>query len=286
MSLAKAVSNVRTICQTTFPREIELACAVAKDVGLVSMPESELEQLLLNMLFNARDALEDAPGDRRISVVVDRVVTGGAPWARLRIADTGVGMPEEVRRKLGEPFFTTKAPHKGSGLGLASAFARVREVGGRVECESAPGRGTTFTLFLPEAVALARTEAPNVLDANAILPGKGETLLLVDDEPLVRSAVRMVLEGEGYVVLEAASANEARTVLDRERDAVRLVILDQSMPMESGLAALPSLRTRTQVPIILFTGLTPHGTPSDVVVLEKPARPAEIRRLVRELLDR
>ena len=110
------------------------------------------------------------------------------------------------------------------------------------------------------------------------------TLLLVDDEQLVRGAIRQVLEDDGYTVVEAASASEARDALDRAGREIRLVILDQSMPAESGLAAMPSIRARTSAPVVLFTGLRPEGVPEDVVLLEKPARPGEIRRVVRELL--
>lgn len=279
------VRRVESICRTTFPREIDLVAAVDPGVGLVTMPATDLEQVLLNLLLNARDAVELARGPvRRVQLILDRTPLGDAARpVRIRVVDTGVGMTEAVRRRVFEPFFTTKPPHLGSGLGLSNALARVRESNGVLDCESAPGVGTTFTLLLQEPGEARHASAPEAAPAST---PRGETILVVDDEPLVRLGIRRILEMERYEVLEADSAEAARAVLDRDGSRVALIILDHSMPGETGIDALASLRERCGAPVILFTGLAPE-LPGDIAaLLDKPARHAEVIRLVREILDR
>jgi signal transduction histidine kinase/ActR/RegA family two-component response regulator len=278
------ITRMVALCRLTFPRELTLSQKIAADVRHVSMPARDLEQVLLNLLFNARDALEAAAGPRAIDIIADLVPNGaGQARARIRVKDTGVGMSEEVRARVFEPFFTTKPPHKGSGLGLANAAARVRDAGGEISCDSTAGTGSTFTLFLPLQVpdaAQSRTEPRPTESAG------GARILLVDDEPFVRKIVRQILERDGCTVFEGSSAAEAREILERESSRVDLIILDQSMPHESGVEALPSLRRLTNAPIVLFTGLAPDLPPGVDAVLEKPARPAEIQTLVRDVLKK
>jgi two-component system cell cycle sensor histidine kinase/response regulator CckA len=279
------LASVEAICRTTFPREIAFTLAIDPAVGHVAMPASDLEQVLLNLCFNARDAVEQSSGSaRRIDLRLDRLAAAGAGEAasvRIQVVDSGVGMTEEVRRRIFEPFFSTKPPHQGSGLGLANAAARVREAHGQLECESTPGVGTTFTLRLAEAPPLARPErAPG----GSLALGRTESVLVVDDEPLVRGVLRRMLESDGYSVLEAESAAEAREVLERHGPRVGLVILDQSMPMETGVDALPSLRRRSAAPVILFTGLVPEQPPGVEAILEKPATQADLQRVIQQVL--
>jgi CheY-like chemotaxis protein len=191
-------------------------------------------------------------------------------------------MTDDVRARLFEPFFTTKPPHKGSGLGLANVAERVRSAGGTLACESAPGAGTRFTIRLATREAPPPRVAPPREPAAA--PAANQVVLLVDDEPLVRRTVRRLLEREGYKVLEAANAQEARQVL--QSSSVDLVILDQSMPGEAGIHAFPSLRALTPAPIVLFTGMVPAVPAGFAAILEKPARPEDLRRMVTTALGR
>ena len=273
------------ICQLTFPKEIELLTSIDPTVGLVAMPASDLEQVLLNLLFNARDAvLEADAGRRRIQLRVDRVAENTELGnVRIRVIDTGVGMTDAVRQLIFVPFFTTKPAHRGSGLGLANALSRVREAAGTLECQSSPGSGTTFTLSLPETAPGPARESPRSVTART--EGGGETILVVDDEPLVRAVVARLLRGEGYTALEAGSATEAREVLRQHGSSVRLMLLDQSMPGESGLEAVSSLRALCAAPIVLFTGLGIEIPEGVAALLDKPARPVELLRTVRAILD-
>jgi two-component system, cell cycle sensor histidine kinase and response regulator CckA len=281
----EVVARLEAICKLTFPREIELSTSIDPLTGLVAMPASELEQVLLNLMLNARDAvLEGTGSERRIQVLVDRVGTNAAALqARIRVVDTGVGMSASVRAQVFEPFFTTKPPHRASGLGLADALSRVRQVDGRLECESSPGHGATFSLLLPEIPARApNTRAPI---AQAKAQCAVEAILLVDDEPLVRYVNARVLSSEGYEVLQAASAAEAREILRQQGLRVKLILLDQSMPAESGLEALPSLQKLCSAKVVLFTGLATAVPVGIAGLLEKPARPSELLQTVRQVLD-
>jgi PAS domain S-box-containing protein len=280
----EVAKRVEAICRTTFPREITIDLGIDPGAGHVRMPASDLEQVLLNLMFNARDALERANGRaRRIDLSVRRAPLDGAPGLLLQVTDTGAGMTEEVRRRLFEPFFSTKPPHLGAGLGLANAAARVRDAGGRLECASTPGVGTTFTLHLAEVPPPAAGSEASSGGTRAV--GPGGPVLVVDDEPMVRAVLRRLLEGDGYTVLEASSAAGARDVLDREGSRVKLIVLDQSMPSETATEALPSLRQRCAAPIVLFTGFPPEARPDVAAVLEKPATAADLRRVLRQVLE-
>jgi PAS domain S-box-containing protein len=272
------------ICRLTFPKEIDLVTNIDASVGLVDMPAGEIEQVLLNLLLNARDAVMEVPeGRRQIQLLVDRVAAapeGGQ--VRIRIVDTGVGMTEVVREQIFAPFFTTKPPHRASGLGLANALSRVHERRGRLECQTAPGLGTTFTLLLPESTAVARpSEEPSTRIATG---AGGQTILLVDDEPTVRAVIGRLLKSQRYEILEAGSAGDARAKLRQYGSRVDLILLDQSMPSESGLEALPSLRALCPAPVVLFTGLATDLPAGISALLEKPARPAELLHVVRDVL--
>jgi len=163
-------------------------------------------------------------------------------------------------------------------------MSRVQEAGGRLDCQSAPGRGATFTLSLPVGVAAVAPAAPASSPQPAV-PRFSETILLVDDEPLVRNVVARVLRSQRYEIVEASSAEGARQALKTHGPRIKLVLLDQSMPAETGLEALPSLKSLCPSPIILFTGLATDLPEGVAALLEKPARPAELLRLVREVLD-
>jgi PAS domain S-box-containing protein len=279
----EVVTRLANLCRLTFPKEIELQTCIEPGTGLVAMPASDLEQVVLNLLLNARDAVLEAPtGPRRIQVLLDSV-SKPPGHVRIRVVDTGVGMSAAVRDQIYVPFFTTKSLQRGSGLGLASALSRVREATGQLECQSTLGAGATFTLLLPESLlAPMQTVLSSVPVSGA---RSAETILVVDDEAMVRNVVSHVLRKQDYAVVEASSAARAREVLREYGARIELILLDQSMPGESGLDAVPSLQQLSAAPIVLFTGLATQIPAGVSVLLEKPARPAELLRVVRECLD-
>jgi PAS domain S-box-containing protein len=239
------------ICGTTFDRKISIDLEAADDVPAVAAHAGQIEQVLLNICLNARDAFAQAETESpRIQILIDR---GSSGMVRIRVSDNGPGMDEATRSRVFEPFFTTKAVGHGTGLGLASVYAMVAEHHGRIRCESHPGEGSTFELELP---AVEMTEPASVRKPVESFERGTGTVLIVDDEPLVRRAVRGILERGGYKVLESVDGIEGLETFTQERDNIDLVLLDQSMPGLSGDQVLLKLMDLApQVPVVLLSGL-------------------------------
>jgi PAS domain S-box-containing protein len=282
------VERAVELCRHSFPRQIEIAATIDPRVGHVRMDAGDLDQVVLNLLFNARDALEPVTGrERRVEIVVEPCAAADGRNGRstsevcLRVRDNGVGMAEDVAGRIFEPFFTTKPAHRGAGLGLADVLVRVRDANGRLDCQSALGVGTTFTVVLP---ATAPVREPASAGASRARGSGGETILIVDDEAALRAVVGRLLTRRGYRVLEASGAEEARAVLRERAGEVRLVLLDQSMPQETGPEALPSLKQLSDAPVVLFTGGITSLPPGAAALLEKPAQAEDLLRLVQDLI--
>jgi PAS domain S-box-containing protein len=290
-SIASLVEHTVAFCRTTFDRRIAIASSYEASAW-ASVDETQLEQAIVNILINARDAL-DAAGvaEPRIAVSVDVVPSGDgepAQHVRIRIGDNGPGMGPATVARVFEPFFTTKEVGKGTGLGLATTHAIVREHGGVITCESSPGKGATFTILLPAAAR--RTPTPSVRVA-ASSPVRGtETVLVVDDEAPLRTVVARVLQSAGYTAKLAASGDEALMMLADEALAaeVSLVLLDVSMPGLTGRELrrrLGELLPRARV--VYFTGYAFDAIePGQDAVLEKPVVPQRLLETVRAELDR
>jgi CheY-like chemotaxis protein len=212
------------------------------------------------------------------------------PEVLLRVADTGLGMSAEVRARACEPFFTTKEAGKGTGMGLATVCGIVRQAGGRVEVESEPGRGATFTVYLP--LAAGRDEPAPPPPRPAAAPRGRETVLLVEDEGAVRALGRQALQGSGYTVLEATHGGEALRLCERHRGRIDLLVTDVVMPEVGGrqlAARLAALRPDMRVLFVSGYGeeavLRP-GTPgAGAPFLQKPFTPLDLARKVRAVLD-
>jgi CheY-like chemotaxis protein len=192
-------------------------------------------------------------------------------------------MPDEVRARIFEPFFTTKEVGRGTGLGLATAYAIASDHGGRLLCESLPAVGTTFTVLLP-----ATTE---VVRKSGVQPrrhrGGTETVLVIDDERLVRNAVRGVLEPMGYTVREAPDGESGLALFQRERDRIDVVLLDVSMPGVRGETVFANIRVEApHAKVILFAGYRPPQAPEGAAgMLQKPFELEDLLRVVREVCD-
>ncbi len=268
-ALETVLSRAYALCRGTFAREITLTQRGFETASKVSVDGPHMEQAILNLLLNARDALEGVSASRaRIEVSVDEVTsTGAAPSElTLRFRDTGSGMDEATRRRVFEPFFTTKPIGRGTGLGLSTAWATVRAHRGSLTCDSTPGVGTTFSLSLPivGAVARARISPPEV----ASEPGRGELVLVIDDEHSLRRTLAALLSASGYRVVTAASGEAGVSAFRDER--ADLVILDQSMPGQPPSVTLSQLRCLAPaVPIISFSGLG-DTLPEATLHLQKP----------------
>ncbi|HVF62257.1 MAG TPA: response regulator [Thermoanaerobaculia bacterium] len=254
----------------------------------------QLEQVLVDLAQNARDAMP-AGGTLRIEIAeIDLAAAGAAErpavkpgrYALLSVSDTGAGMDGEVLSHLFEPFFTTKGVGQGTGLGLATVYGIVRQSGGHVTVESAPGRGTTFRIYLPlvEEPGAAAAAPPQTAE-------EFETILLVDDEPSVRRLARLVLEKRGYRVLEAESAAAAMDLAGAHSGRLDLVLTDAVMPGLSGRSLLAHMASaRPEARGVLMSGYSAEEvTESDrgqrPPFLQKPFAAADLLRKVREVLD-
>jgi PAS domain S-box-containing protein len=276
------VTSRRTveICGTTFDRKISIELEAAENLPAVAAHAGQIEQVLLNICLNARDAFAQAETESpRIQMRIDR---GSPGMVRIRVSDNGPGMDEPTRSRVFEPFFTTKAVGHGTGLGLASAYAMVIEHHGRIRCESRPGEGSTFELELP-AVELGNTR-PVQKPVASFERGTG-TVLIVDDEPLVRRAVRGILERGGYQVLESVDGIDGLETFLEQREKVDLVLLDQSMPGMSGDQVLLKLmEVAPEVPVVLLSGLPgpAAGLGHATAVLTKPADASTLLCTIRD----
>ncbi|AEN73018.1 histidine kinase [Rhodothermus marinus SG0.5JP17-172] len=233
---------------------------------------SELRQVFTNLILNAVQAMPQG-GTLRLETAFDE-----KRGVIVRVSDTGIGMPESVRRRIFEPLFTTKP--EGSGMGLAIVAGIVREHEGSIEVESAPGEGTTFTLYFPPAEA--PEHAPATVQEEAPVPPV--RVLLVDDEPGVRNVLTRLLALHGHTVVQAASAAEALAHLERE--AFDIVFTDQGMPEVSGVELARQIRARyPQLPIVLITGDTEVRAERGLIdaMLQKPFRLEALAQVIRRL---
>lgn len=298
LNLNHLILDLAKLLRRLIGEHIELVTLPGPGTPIVRMDPGQIEQLLVNLTVNARDAMPDG-GKLIIETAVGvadpaRLEEGpaGAPraWVSLVVRDTGCGMAQDVRQHAFEPFFTTKGPGKGTGLGLATCYGIVAQAGGRISVESEPGQGTTFRILLPwlrEGLEGAREAA-----AAAGLPRGSETVLLVEDEAKVRSLLARILRGQGYRVLEASRGDEALRLAEAEDGPIELVISDIVMPHMSGWDLVERLSTlRPELKVLYVSGYT-----DDVALhqgelegghafLQKPFTPDILARKVRELLD-
>lgn len=305
------VSAVLRVVQDTFDRRIHISVHHQRPSPVVLADAGQIEQVLLNLCINARDAVEarklvDEPWAPQITIRTFDIRTDHAyckqhrearpgRYACLSVSDTGIGMDARTKAHVFEPFFTTKPVGKGTGLGLAVSYGIVQQHGGWFEVESQPRKGTTFTFTLPIAdqTPPTRPEGPAAgrVDGQAMWRGT-ETILLVDDEEMVRELARTVLEGHGYAIIEACNGQEALDLYVDRHGEIGLVLLDLSMPQLAGDETLRTLRLfDPNVKVMLMSGyegsarmdalrdLGPNAT------MAKPFQNARLARLVREVLD-
>jgi CheY-like chemotaxis protein len=240
MDLVPYVKEMIKLWQRTLPEIVAIRLATPGDPLVVSADPARLQQALTNIAINARDAMAGG-GELTVSLqemtVADEdaaPLPGITPgqWVAIAIADTGVGIPPDVLPRIFDPFFTTKPPGQGTGLGLAQVYGIVRQLGGQIQVESLVGQGTRFTLYLP---MLDRPYTAETITVLAPPRGAGETILLVEDEKALRTAMLEMLSTLGYQVLTAESGRRARELYEAYHDRIALLISDLVMPDMSGL---------------------------------------------------
>ncbi len=298
LDLNGLVRNLDTMLRRLIGEDVQLTTAPHASPLRVKADPGQLEQVLTNLVVNARDAM---PKGGRLIVSTAEVpasidstlLTAATGFALLTVTDSGCGMEEHVLKRLFEPFFTTKEVGKGTGLGLAMVYGIVQQSGGRIEVESEPGRGSTFRIYLPltrEPAESAQPTAPRPSPAGAA--GGTETVLLVEDEEAVRQLARRTLQARGYNVLEASDGVAALTVCQRHLPSIDLVVTDVVMPQLGGVDLVQRLRTvRPQLKVLYMSGYTDstvirHGLEeAEANYLQKPFTPDHLTQKVRQLLD-
>jgi len=296
LQLDTLVQDSLKMARRLLGEDIQLAVRVRESPPAVYADASLLEQVLINLCLNARDAMPDGG---KLTIDVDTLSADDAfraqcPWAKpglyavIAVSDTGIGMLPEVRSRVFEPFFTTKEAGRGTGLGLSMSYGIVQQHGGMIEVESALGQGTTFRVYLPAADSQLDEQA-DVLTAGS--SGGSETILVAEDEPSVRKLVSGVLQRMGYPVIEAQDGEEALALFAAHRGRLGLVILDMIMPRLSGRDVYQHLRKLdAEVPVLFSTGYADvageeFAQLEGIPVLRKPYSAAELLRAVRTALD-
>ncbi len=292
------VRGLETIVGRVVGEDIELRTFLHPGTGNFRADPGQIEQALMNLVVNARDAM---PAGGKLTIETSVRVFDEAyarehadvkpdEYVRIAVSDTGVGMDREVLSHIFEPFFTTKELGKGTGLGLSTVYGIVRQSEGHITCYSEPGKGTTFTIYFPRT-----TEARGAVSATlpGITPRRGtETILLVEDEEAVRAFARTVLERNGYRVLDAAGGMEALARVATRENEVNLLVTDVVMPHMSGRELARSLsRISPSVKVLYVSGYTGNAILDGAILdkgadfLQKPFSSRELLAKVRELLD-
>ncbi len=291
LSLVPLLKETAKMLERTIPETIRIRLDPGPGDVIVPAVPSELQEALLNLAVNARDAMPRGGtlGIRlRTLEVVSaehspvRGLTPGS-WAEITVEDTGCGIPPEHRDRIFEPFFTTKAPGQGTGLGLAQVFGFAQHHGGQITVESEVGRGTVFRLYLP---AGANGRKPSTGTPSVLPLGTGQTVLVVDDDPLVREISAHLVESLGYRSLRAEHGRQALDMVLDETGRIDLVLTDVSMPGLGGLELVRELKARgSPVPVVLLSGYTPPDrVPPGVPFLAKPPSRAALARTLARVL--
>ena len=296
LDLGHVVHGMEQLLARTMGDSVDLRVVLPDSAGAVRADEGQIEQVIMNLVLNARDAM---PEGGRITVAVEPVTVsaadapvGASPGAyvKLSVTDNGTGIAAEHRARLFEPFFTTKPVGVGTGLGLATVYGIVTQSGGHLSVESELGRGTSFHVWLPEVPVDVR---PVARAAPKIAPvGGRETVLLVEDEPIVRIIAQKSLERQGYMVLEAENGEEALRLARGFAGPIHLLLTDLIMPQMGGvLLAQEFAKVRALTRVLFCTGyagseLVQKGKlPANCGLIEKPFSPDSLAIRVREVLD-
>jgi CheY-like chemotaxis protein len=297
IDLNALVRDMDKMLRRLIGEHIDIATVLEADLDNVEADPGQIEQVLLNLAVNARDAMPDR-GRLTIEtanielnaefVRTHRTVEPGS-YVMIIVSDTGEGMSPEVQARIFEPFFTTKEQGKGTGLGLSTVYGIIQQSGGSICVQSEPGHGTTFKIYLPRAHELAAAAESGVEETNK--PGGNETVLLVEDEDAVRHMAQEILQSNGYCVLDASNGNEAVRVSAEHKGTIDLMVTDVVMPQLGGRELAEKLFvTRPEMRVLYMSGYTDDAIVHHGVVdgrasfLEKPFTSDALARKIREVL--
>jgi signal transduction histidine kinase len=298
LDLNAVTTDMKDLLGRLIGEDIALVTTPSPDLGRVKADRGQIEQVIMNLAVNARDAmpqgghliLETENVDLDAEYVRRHVGARPGPHVMLAVSDSGVGIPREIQPHIFEPFFTTKEQGKGTGLGLATVYGIVKQSGGYLEVDSEPGRGTTFRIYLPRVDATAPAAERSTRPAAA--DGGTETILLVEDEEGVRELARDILRASGYTVIEARNGAEALLLCERHQGPLDLLLTDVVMPRMSGRELAERLAPlRPDLSVLYMSGYTDdavirHGVlGAGTAFLQKPFTPSALISRVRETLD-
>jgi two-component system, cell cycle sensor histidine kinase and response regulator CckA len=297
LNLNGRIEQLQKMLSRTISKMIEMELVLTDGLWSINADPTQVDQVLMNLAVNARDAMPD--GGKLI--IETKNVTLGEDYCRdhlgarpgsyvlLSVSDTGQGMDKETVQHIFEPFFTTKGPGEGTGLGLATAYGIVKQHNGYIKCYSEPGSGTTFRLYFP---ALLSDDQPIETAPRALPQGGSETILLVDDEELIRDLGSRILTKAGYKVLTASNGMEALEVFQRQADEIALVVLDLIMPEMAGKQCLEGLLSlNPSVKVIIASGYSADSHTKDALaagakgLVNKPYDIRQVLEVVRSILD-
>jgi PAS domain S-box-containing protein len=299
LDVGAVVTNVSTMLKRLIGDHIELATTFGATRSAVRADAGQLEQVLINLVVNARDAMgaggritiDTATVHLEANAMIGRDCVKAGTYVVLGVSDTGVGMDEKTKDRLFEPFFTTKAPGTGTGLGLAAVHGIVTQSGGYVAVESEPFRGTSFKIYLPAAEP--EGEAPPVVASREQPAGGAASVLIVEDEQAIRTLTRTILERAGYNVLAASTATDAEALFAQEAGGIDLLVSDIALPDGTGPALFMRLvEKRPSLRVVYMSGYTDKMLVDQAALeraggfLQKPFLADTLVRKVREALDR
>ncbi len=297
--LNKVIDDLLHMLNRLLGENVELKTALEDGLRTVHADPSQVEQVLMNLCINARDAMPDGG---RISiethnVVIDQAYCSLHPWAQpglyvlISVTDTGTGMDRKTLSQIFEPFFTTKEAGKGTGLGLAMVYGIVRQHCGFIDVTSGPGEGTTFNVYLPEVSHPVVLSAPKKTGPEMAVAGK-ETILVAEDDEFVREWSQQILADAGYTVLAAADGDEAVALFEQHADEIDLALLDVVMPKLNGMEVCSRLKlVNPEVEILFCSGYSAEIIPPDYLaanrfqLILKPFEPFDLLKKIRETLD-
>jgi PAS domain S-box-containing protein len=297
LNLNRQIEQIESLLTRTLPKMIELKLVLSDELAEVNADPVQMEQILMNLAINAKDAMPDGGtltiGTKNVMLGEEycKQHAGAIPgdYVLCSVSDTGHGMGEETLQHIFEPFYTTKEVGKGTGLGLSVVYGIVKQHGGYITCYSQSGLGTTFEIYFP----VMKMEIDHEISKIEPMPPPGsETVLLVDDEEYIQDLGKRILEQSGYTVLTSPNGAEALSLYDTERERISLVILDLMMPRMGGKQCLEELlRINPQAKVIIASGFNVKGETRDLIaaktkgLVSKPFNVKELLQSVRKALD-